>query len=185
MTDRIKSTLMLLALLIAVPVPALAQDAAVPGPDDKTWTVNIRNSDIQAFITQVAEMTGKNFVVDPRVRSRDVTVISSKPLSSAEVYELFLSVLQVHGYAAVPAGDVIKIINNANAKQSNLPLTTAGETDGENLITRVISVEGAPVDELVPVLRPMVPQYGHLAAVSSANILIISDHADKDRKSVV
>jgi general secretion pathway protein D len=182
MTDRIKSTLMLLALLLVAPVPAMAEDGAAPDPDGKTWTVNIRNADIQAFITQVAEMTGKNFVVDPRVRSRDVTVISSKPLSAAEVYELFLSVLQVHGYAAVPAGDVIKIINNANAKQSNLPLSESKGEKGENLITRVISVEGAPVDELVPVLRPMVPQYGHLAAVSSANVLIISDHADNIRR---
>jgi len=182
MTDRIKSTLMLLALLLVAPVPAMAEDGAAPDPDGKTWTVNIRNADIQAFITQVAEMTGKNFVVDPRVRSRDVTVISSKPLSAAEVYELFLSVLQVHGYAAVPAGDVIKILNNANAKQSNLPLSESKGEKGENLITRVISVEGAPVDELVPVLRPMVPQYGHLAAVSSANVLIISDHADNIRR---
>ncbi|HAM74737.1 MAG TPA: type II secretion system protein GspD, partial [Alcanivorax sp.] len=70
--------------------------------DGKNWTVNIRNADIQAFINQVAEMTGKNFVVDPRVRARDVTVISNQPLTSDEVYELFLSVLQVHGYAAVP-----------------------------------------------------------------------------------
>ncbi|MCU5785476.1 general (type II) secretion pathway protein D [Alcanivorax marinus] len=81
--------------------------------DGKTWTVNIRNADIQAFINQVAQMTGKNFVVDPRVRARDVTVISNQPLTADEVYELFLSVLQVHGYAAVPAGNgVIKIVPN-------------------------------------------------------------------------
>src|SRR5690606_26606001 len=124
------------------------------------------------------EMTGKNFVIDPRVRSRDVTVISKQALTSAEVYELFLSVLQVHGYAAVPAGDVIKIVNNTVAKHSNLPLVQSRSINGEVLSTRVIPSRNTPVDELVPVLRPLVPQYGHLAAVSSANALIISDHSD-------
>jgi general secretion pathway protein D len=84
----------------------------------------------------------------------------------------------VHGYAAVPSGDVIKIVNNTTAKQGNLPLVQARTVKGEELITRVISVLNSPVDELVPVLRPLVPQYGHLASVSSANALIISDHAD-------
>ncbi len=172
----------MLVLLAALAAPLSANTDVKPVGDGKTWTVNIRNADLQAFITQVAEMTGKSFVVDPRVRSRDVTVISSQALSSAEVYELFLSVLQVHGYAAVPAGDVIKIVNNTTAKQGNLPLTQSRSVKGEELITRVIPVMNTPVDELVPVLRPLVPQYGHLASVSSANALIISDHADNIRR---
>jgi len=150
--------------------------------DDKAWTVNIRNAEIQAFIEKVADMTGKNFVVDPRVRARDVTVVSRHPLTAQEVYELFLAVLQVHGYAAVPSGDVIKVVPNTTAKQSNLPLTESSINDGEELVTRVIVVENSPVSELVPVLRPLVPQYGHLAAVSSANALIVSDHANNIRR---
>ena len=161
----------------------LAAQAQVEASDDgKSWTVNIRNADIQAFISQIADMTGKNFVVDPRVRARDVTVVSTKALSADEVYELFLSVLQVHGYAAVPAGDIIKIVPNTTAKQSNLPLVEKGRAGGEELVTRVIPVENSPVEELVPVLRPLVPQYGHLAAVGSANALIISDHLDNIRR---
>ena len=144
--------------------------------------MNIRNADIQAFISQVADMTGTNFVVDPRVRARDVTVVSTKSLTSSEVYELFLSVLQVHGYAAVPAGDIIKIVPNTTAKQSNLPLVGENAAGGEELVTRVIPVENSPVEELVPVLRPLVPQYGHLAAVGSANALIISDHMANIRR---
>jgi len=166
-----------LVLVTALVAPVQANTVMQAQADGKSWTVNIRNADLQAFIAQVAEMTGKSFVVDPRVRSRDVTVISRQALSSEEVYELFLSVLQVHGYAAVPAGDVIKIVNNTTAKQGNLPLTQS-KVRGEELITRVIPVQNSPVDELVPVLRPLVPQYGHLASVSSANALIISDHAD-------
>src|SRR5699024_2394579 len=150
--------------------------------DDKAWTVNIRNAEIQAFIDKVADMTGKNFVVDPRVRARDVTVISREPLTGDEVYELFLSVLQVHGYAAVESGDVVKIVPNTTAKQSSLPVTPSRASDGDELVTRVIVIENSPVSELVPVLRPLVPQYGHLAAVASANALIISDHANNIRR---
>ena len=176
--------IMLLALSVAMATTAHARTTnEVQASDDgKSWTVNIRNADIQAFISQIADMTGKNFVVDPRVRARDVTVVSTKALSAAEVYELFLSVLQVHGYAAVPSGDIIKIVPNTTAKQSNLPLVGKNEAGGEALVTRVIPVENSPVEELVPVLRPLVPQYGHLAAVGSANALIISDHIDNIRR---
>jgi len=171
---------LIVVLLSAAAFSAQAEVAA--SEDGKSWTVNIRNADIQAFISQIADMTGKNFVVDPRVRARDVTVVSTKALSAAEVYELFLSVLQVHGYAAVPSGDIIKIVPNTTAKQSNLPLVGKNEDGGEALVTRVIPVENSPVEELVPVLRPLVPQYGHLAAVGSANALIISDHLDNIRR---
>lgn len=184
---QVQRTVILALALFVVPCSYAQEPAAEPvtqgdASGEKTWTVNIRNADIQAFITQVAEMTGKNFVIDPRVRSRDVTVISKQALTSAEVYELFLSVLQVHGYAAVPAGDVVKIVNNTVAKHSNLPLVQSRSINGEELITRVIPIRNTPVDELVPVLRPLVPQYGHLAAVSSANALIISDHSDNIRR---
>ncbi|MED5239568.1 MULTISPECIES: type II secretion system secretin GspD [unclassified Alcanivorax] len=171
---------LIVVLLSATALTVQAQVAA--SEDGKSWTVNIRNADIQAFISQIADMTGKNFVVDPRVRARDVTVVSTKALSATEVYELFLSVLQVHGYAAVPSGDIIKIVPNTTAKQSNLPLVGENESGGEALVTRVIPVENSPVEELVPVLRPLVPQYGHLAAVGSANALIISDHIDNIRR---
>ena len=171
---------LIVVLLSATAFSSHAQVAA--SEDGKSWTVNIRNADIQAFISQIADMTGKNFVVDPRVRARDVTVVSTKALSASEVYELFLSVLQVHGYAAVPSGDIIKIVPNTTAKQSNLPLVGESESGGEALVTRVIPVENSPVEELVPVLRPLVPQYGHLAAVGSANALIISDHIDNIRR---
>lgn len=176
-------TAVLFVLLMLGGAPALwAENGDNTGPEGKTWTVNIRNADIQAFINQVADMTGKNFVVDPRVRARDVTVISRQSLTSAEVYELFLAVLQVHGYAAVTSGEIVKIVPNTIAKQANLPLTQRQDVEGEEMITRVIPIENSPVEELVPVLRPLVPQYGHLAAVSSANALIISDHADNIRR---
>ena len=76
---------------------------------EETWKVNLKNADIREFVTQVSTITGKSFVVDPRVKG-NVTVISNAPMNKTAIYEVFLSVLRVHGYAAVPAGNVTKIV---------------------------------------------------------------------------
>jgi len=138
--------------------------------------LNVRDADIRALIAQISDITGKSFVVDPRVKGK-VTVISNQDMSYKEIYEVFLSVLHVHGYAAVRAGEVVKIVPNTGAKQDSLRVDQNGDIKGEELITRVIEVKNSPATELVPILRPMVPQYGHVAAVPSANALIITDHA--------
>ncbi len=140
-------------------------------------TLNLKDADIRALISTVSKFTGKNFIIDPRVKAK-ITVISSETLTPEEVYEVFLSILQVHGYAAVPTGSVIKIVPEVNAKQGPLPMTTtpAGE-GGDELITKVIGLDHVPAAQLVPILRPLVPQQGHLAAYNPTNTLIITDHA--------
>jgi len=138
-------------------------------------TLNLKDADIRALISTVSKFTGKNFIIDPRVKAK-ITVISAETLSTEEVYEVFLSVLQVHGYAAVPTGSVIKIVPEVNAKQGPLPMSAKGEGSDE-LITKVISLDHVPAAQLVPILRPLVPQQGHLAAYNPTNTLIITDHA--------
>jgi len=140
-------------------------------------TLNLKDADIRALISTVSKFTGKNFIIDPRVKAK-VTVISANTLSTEEVYEVFLSVLQVHGYAAVPTGSVIKIVPEVNAKQGPLPLS--GKKDNfadDELITKIIRLDHVPASQLVPILRPLVPQQGHLAAYNPTNTLIITDHA--------
>jgi len=140
-------------------------------------TLNLKDADIRALISTVSKFTGKNFIIDPRVKAK-VTVISANTLTPAAVYEVFLSVLQVHGYAAVPTGSVIKIVPAVNAKQGPLPLVmNNGRHTGDELITRIIRLEHVPASQLVPILRPLVPQQGHLAAYNPTNTLIITDHA--------
>ena len=80
--------------------------------DDETWKINLKNADIREFVTQVSTITGKSFVVDPRVKG-NVTVISSAAMTKASIYEVFLSVLRVHGYAAVPAGNCLLYTSDA------------------------------------------------------------------------
>jgi len=140
-------------------------------------TLNMKDADIRALISTVSKFTGKNFIIDPRVKAR-VTIISSTPLSRKEVYGVFLSVLQVYGYAAVKTGPVIKIVPEVNAKQGPLPLDTAKSKYPEDeLVTKIIRLNHVPAAQLVPILRPLVPQQGHLAAYNPTNTLIITDHA--------
>jgi general secretion pathway protein D len=140
-------------------------------------TLNLKDADIRALISTVSKFTGKNFIIDPRVKAK-VTVISANTLSPEEVYEVFLSVLQVHGYAAVPTGSVIKIVPEVNAKQGPLPLSGGDESyPADELITKIIRLDHVPAAQLVPILRPLVPQQGHLAAYNPTNTLIITDHA--------
>jgi general secretion pathway protein D len=144
--------------------------------EPQSWKINLKNADIQEFVAQIAAITGRTFVVDPRVKGK-VTVISNASLDEAGIYELFLSVLRVHGFAAIEAGEVVRIQQQTLAKQSGSPLDTASEISGEQLVTRVIAAQYVESAELVKTLRPMIPQYGHIAAVTQPNVVIISDHA--------
>ncbi len=147
-------------------------------------TLNLKDADINALIGTVAEVTGTNFIVDPRVKGK-VTVVSAKPMESDEIYQVFLSILKVHGYAAVPSGSVVKIVPDVNAKSEGVPVAT-GQTPGrgDEVVTRVIAVNNVSAAQLVPILRPLVPQQGHMAAYPGTNLLIISDHAENIERLV-
>lgn len=143
-----------------------------PTPTGEEFTLNFKEAEIKALIATVSELTGRNFVVDPRVKGQ-VTVLSSHPMTPDELYETFLSVLEVHGFSAVSSGEVTKIVPQVNAKQDGG--FDRGRDTREDIVTRVIQIGNVPADQLVPILRPLVPQYGHLAAYPASNILIISD----------
>lgn len=159
-----------LALLILLPLMSAAYG------QDETWRLNLKDADIRAFVTQVADITGYSFVVDPRVKGK-VTVLSSAPMNKDQIYDLFLAVLNVHGFTAIPGEEVIKVVQQVDAKQSAEVLGRFSNIPSEQLITRVIQIDNASALELVPILRPLVAKYGHLAGVAAANALIISDHA--------
>jgi len=159
-----------LALLILLPLMSMAHG------QEETWRLNLKDADIRAFVTQVADITGYSFVVDPRVKGK-VTVLSSAPMNKNEIYDLFLAVLSVHGFTAIPGEEVIKVVQQVDAKQSAEALGRFPNIPSEQLITRVIQIDNANALELVPILRPLVAKYGHLAGVAAANALIISDHA--------
>ncbi len=153
-------------LLTTLAVPAWAQ----------TWKINLLNADINAFVSEVADITGKNFAVDPRVKGT-VTVISNKALDKDQVYQLFEGVLNVNGVVAIPSGNTIKLVPDVNAKQSGVPFDLRAKVRGDNVVTRVIWLENTNPNDLVPALRPLLSQFAHLAAVPGTNALIVSDRA--------
>ncbi len=165
-------------LLVALSTLLLSASAA-----EDTWKINLKNADIREFISQVSTITGRSFIIDPRVKG-DVTVVSSTAMDRDGIYELFLSVLQVHGFAAVPSGNVVRIVQTVLAKQSGNPNDFEEGLESQELITRVIPVLNAPSEEMVKVLRPLIPQYGQIAALSQPNVLIISDHASNINRLV-
>lgn len=157
--------------------------AIFPASAEGNWKINLKNADIREFVTQISAITGKSFIIDPRVKG-DVTIVSNVNMDEDSVYQLFLSVLQVHGYAAVPTGSAIKIVQTVLAKQNSNPQDFVSDLESQELVTRVITVSNAPSEEMVKVLRPLIPQYGHIAALSEPNVLIISDHASNINRLV-
>ncbi|MDN5871314.1 MAG: type II secretion system secretin GspD [Nitrococcus sp.] len=166
--------------LVALSVALLFAVARGKAAEEGGVRLNLADADITALINTVAEVTGRRFVVDPRVRAK-VTVISPRPMGADELYEVFLSVLQVHGFAAVPSGPVTKIVPELIAKQLGSDASgakvDAAKVGADQIVTRVIPVEHVPVAQLVPILRPLIPQTGHFGAYPPTNMLIISDRA--------
>jgi general secretion pathway protein D len=159
------------AALLAAAAAGLAQ------AQSGTVTPNYVDADIRKIIEAVSEVTGRNFIIDPRVKAQ-VTMLSSSPMSPGAFYEAFLSILEVHGYVAVPSGDLIKILPDANARQvPGTDLPTGSIEASDELVTQVLQVQNVAAAQLVPILRPLIPQYGHLAAHPASNMLIISDRA--------
>ncbi len=152
--------------------PAAANATQDQQQDQERWTINLKDADISEFVDQIADITGETFVVDPRVKGQ-VNVVSKAPLTLSEIYQLFLSVMATHGFSVITQGDQARIVPNAEAKAD----ADSGRPAPDRLETRVIQVQHGNVAELIPLIRPLIPQYGHLAAVTSANALIISDRS--------
>ena len=161
-------TALLLPLLLTSPSTVQAESAS----EEERWTINMRDAEIDDFVEQVASISGQTLILDPRIKGK-VSVISQAPLSLTEVYQLFLSVMVTHGYSVIPQGDQVRIVPNAEAKTESVSNSALSGPDA--LETRLLLVQHTPVAELIPLIRPLVPQYAHLAAVTSSNALIISD----------
>lgn len=166
---------LLITLVLAIASPySTAEDRAA---GEQTWQMATRNADIQEFIAQVAKITGKTFVIDPKLKGQ-VNVVSETPLGKQGVYELFLSVLRLQNYTAVPSGDVIRIQQSATGKQTPGAQDNALNAAPEELVTEIIAVQNVKSEDLLKILRPLIPQYGHIGSVSQPNVIILSDHAD-------
>ena len=165
-----------LSVVVAVLMVTSGAGAQQQGP---RLTPNFKDADITQLIEAVSAATGKNFIIDPRVRAQ-ITWLSGAGTSMTpeQFYQGFLSVLQVHGFIAVPAGNIVKVLPDANMRQipgDDLPNHVSATSD--DVVTQVIAVKNVSAAQLVPVLRPLMPQNAQLSSVTGANMLVISDRA--------
>ncbi len=145
--------------------------------DNEELTLNFKGADIHALIATVSELTGRNFVVDPRVKGT-VTVVSSAPTRRDALYDVFLSILKVHGFTAIVSGDVTKIVPDVNAKMEAGQVAGGSlNSPGDEVVTVVVPLEHVQAVNLVPILRPLLPQQAHLAAQPDSNMLVVADSA--------
>jgi general secretion pathway protein D len=128
---------------------------------------------IDRIIATVAKKTGKKFVLDPRVRG-DIVIIGQEPASVS--YNDLLTILAMYDYFATETGGYVTILPDANARQGRSPILSGKESypDAE-VVSVVITPKNVPAAQLVPILRPLIPQYGHLAAVPCVNKLLLVD----------
>ena len=170
--------LWLIMLLVATSLSSIQTVSA------QEYTVNLQDTDIQELIKFVADVTGATIVVDPSVKGK-IKVVSSRPVNKSELYDLFLSILDVQGYTAVRTGNVIRVIPNKDARSSPVEVPSSGAmSSNDEYVTQVIRLENISAAKLIPVLRPLVPQQAHMAAYAPSNAIIISDIASNIRRIV-
>ncbi|MFA7553424.1 MAG: type II secretion system secretin GspD [Spongiibacteraceae bacterium] len=167
----------LLAVLLCAGSIGGVQAADESGVAEQTWTVNFKDTDVQELIRFVAKATKRTIIIDPKVKGK-VQVISASPVNSDQLYQLFLSILEIHGFAAVESGGVTRIIPDKDARTAPVPVVNDGfYGSGSEVITQVIQLENISAAKLIPVLRPLAPQQAHMAAYAPSNAIIISDTA--------
>jgi len=180
------------ALIVCAALPAWpadAQRAPEPpagirsaGPD--TVTLNFANADIEGVVKAMSEITGKNFVIDPRVRGT-INIVSTTPVPRSLVYDVFLSALRLQGVAAIEERGIVKIVPESDAKLHQTP--TFGPQDkarssGDQIQTRVYTLQHESAAQLVAVLRPLIAPNNTIAAYPATNSLIVTDYASNLRR---
>ncbi|MFI2809996.1 MULTISPECIES: type II secretion system secretin GspD [Microbulbifer] len=162
-------------LLAAFAVALLATSVVAQSPE--RVTLSLDNADIRDLINWAADFTGKNIIVHPNVKGK-VTVVAGDPMTHEEAFDVFMSVLQVNGFSLVEQGGTWKVVPDALAKQQAIPVTDdSSRAPAESLVVRTVRVENISATQLIAMLRPLIPQTGHLAAYSDTNTLIIADRA--------
>ena len=165
-------TSLLLALSLSLPLAAA---------DSEGHVLNFSDADIRSLITAVAEMTGRNIIIDPQVSGR-VTVASTQPLAPDEVWAVFQSILRVHGYTAVVDEHATRILPDVNARQDGRVPVDDMRAGGDDPVTRIVALEHVRAAEASQLLRSLLPQSAFMAHHDASNVLIIADRAANIRR---
>jgi type II secretory pathway component GspD/PulD (secretin) len=172
MRGRIRPKAVAAAALLAI-IAAPSAGAQVERVENAPSPPLAGSVPVERVISAVAKRTGKRFIVDPRVRG-DVTVVGQEPTSID--YPTLLTVLQVHGFAAVEQAGYVRVIPDATIRQQSLPLASGKESYADSeYVNKVIMLKNVSAAQLVPILRPLLPQVAHLVALPCKNALLVTD----------
>jgi general secretion pathway protein D len=167
-----------------LPAPA----ATTPGapaqsaqPVDDSVTLNFVNADIDAVVKAISELTGRNFVVDPKIKGT-INIVSSRPVPKSLVYPTLLSALRMQGIVAIEGDDVVKLVPEADARTQGTPANAPAAGGDNRLVTQVITLRYESAVQLVNVLRPLIAPNNTIAAYPASNALVITDYADNLRR---
>ena len=169
-----RTALLALTLLLGpLAQGATAQEAEEPA----SFVINLRDADIRTLAEQVSEITGRTLVLDPAVEG-EVTVISSQPLDEAGVWELFLSVLRVQGFAALRSGSTWRVIPEDQVREGGGGLEDPFATGRLDVVTRLVQLRNFPATTAATALRPLVAAFGYIEALPETNALVVTDVAE-------
>jgi len=175
----------------AAPASDAASPAAPPAPVTAPplrpgeVLLNFQGADIQAVVKTISQMTGRNFLLDPRVKG-EITIISARPVSTNSAYQIFLAALKAQGFTAVEGpGALTKIVPSADAKlNAEVSSGDGAPRQDERMITHVVVMQHASASQLIPLLRPLIAPTSQISAFEPSNALIITDYADNIRRLV-
>lgn len=154
-------------------------ESATPAAPD-TVTLNLVNADIEGVVKVVSQITGKNFVLDPRVKGT-INIVSAKPMPRALVYDVFVSALRLQGFAVIEERGMVKIVAEADAKMNPGPTfgpTEQGRGAGDRIQTRIYTLKHESAAQLIPILRPLIAPNNSISANQNSNTLVITDYAN-------
>lgn len=167
---KLKALILGVSLAFAASMPSTL--LAETTPPSGEMSQNFQDVDISKVIEAVAKISGRNFIIDPRVKGK-VTLIAPEAMEPDALYETLLAVLDVHGFVAIPNDNVIKVVP-ANLAKDKIPYRQARD-NGEEWVTEVLNVNNVEATKLVAILRPMVAREGHLVGLADSNKLIVTD----------
>ncbi|WP_373486834.1 secretin N-terminal domain-containing protein, partial [Blastomonas sp.] len=160
---------------------ALCAALIVASPLQAQHTLNVRDADVRAFIEDAAQVTGRTFIIDGRVQGK-VSVVTDRPLSRSEYFEVFLSTLRANGLIAVPTANGAYRVQPVDGAASTAG-RVGGRRGGQNeFVTEVFRLRAVDATSAVETLRPLVSREGSITANRSGNSLVVADYADNIRR---
>ena len=175
-----KQTLLRLIAIACIALNALY----VTADEEDKLSINMRDADISAVIQWVAESSNKKIVVDPRVKGK-VTVLANSAMSADEVYDVFLAMLDVYGFAATENNGILRIFPAALAKQSPAAVVEAySALGGGEQVLYVFQAKNVSASKLSSLLQPLIPTSGYIGTLENTNMLVIADDSANVKRLV-